>query len=799
MGKKLKLGYVISMCVICVFIGIPETFAATTARLEWRGNDSVNVGQELVVNIWGAGISGANLMGAGGTVTSSDTNCLTLVKLEKVAPGTANGSIFAYSDMDGTSSDLNLTKATFKAGSSACSTTINITNGKLAFTDSAKLTSPTISKNITVRAPGNDATLKTLAPNVGTLSPTFSSGNLNYTISGIPATTGSITFNTSVTDPKASVTSGRTCNLSNKTTTCNIVVKAEDGTTKTYTVVVTKTDPDPVTPTKNNDATLKSLSASGYNLVPGFTSGNTSYQIEAASNAREIKFDAVPNHDKATIVSGTTCSLTDKTTNCNIVVKAEDGTEKTYTIAVTKRDEQPETPKLNNDATLRSLDVSGYTLSPRFDGNNTTYNMTVKNNINSLNVSAIANDPNAKVEITGNSGWKEGNNVIRITVTAQDGSEKVYIVNVNKKAADDQPSTKSTNNYLSSMTVNNGELKPNFDKNTTSYNIKVPNDVLKLDLKVLAEDAKSSVIINGNDNLKEGMNVITVEVTAEDGSLRVYTINVERSEKVSQNKLKTLIAANGEISPKFESNIYEYDISVEGNVNKLDLTAIPEFESSIVEIIGNENLKVGNNAILIKVTDENGFVQYYRLNVTKTKKTFLGLTFGTWMAILGTLLIIGLLLWILFLILKKRNKDEEEKQPVGPSIIKEAPKTSPVIEFKPEFNFSSKNGTDDDVVEPGGVLNQYTGITPKESKILEAKEETETGSYREIPYDPYDDKVTKDEMYDALHEALETKDPAKLQMLYEQERLNRKKEELKKAEQEKLSREEREKLNRYYK
>ncbi len=792
MGKKLKLGFIISICTICAFIKMPDTFAATTARLEWRGSDSINVGQELVVNIWGAGITGSNLMGAGGTVTSSDTNCLTLVKLEKVAPGTANGSVFAYSDMDGSSSDLNLTKATFKAGNNACSTSINITNGKLAFTDSTKLTSPTVSKTITVRSPGNDASLKTLVPSTGTLSPAFNSNTTSYTISGLPATTGSINFNATTTDSKASIVSGKSCNLNNKTTNCNIVVRAEDGTQKTYTIVVTKNDPDPVAPTKSNDATLKSLSASGYNLVPGFTANNTNYQIEAASNAREIKFDAIPNHTKATVVSGTTCSLTDKTTNCNIVVRAEDGTEKTYTVSVTKRDEQPDTPKLNSDATLKSLDISGYTLSPRFNSNNTTYNMTVKNNINSLNVSAIANDPNAKVVVTGNSGWKEGNNVIRITVTAQDGSEKVYIVNVNKKAADEQPSNKSDNNFLSNIIVNDGELTPSFDKNTNSYSIKVPNDVTKLDLKAIVEDNKAIINITGNDNLKMGMNVITIEVAAEDGTIRVYTLNVDRSEKVSQNKLKELFIKDGDLSPKFDKDIYEYSIDVIG-VNKLDLTAIPEFETSKVEVIGNENLKVGNNAVLIKVTDENGFVQYYRLNVNKAKKTFLGLTFTTWMIILGTLLIVGLLLWILFLLLKKRKKDEETA-PVGSSIIKEAPKTSPVIEFKPEFNFGSKNGTDDDIVEPGGVLNQYSGITKEESKILEAKE-APNATYKEVPYDPYDETVTKDEIFDALHEALETKDPAKLQILYEQERLNRKKEEIKKAEQEKLNREER--LNRY--
>ena len=51
----------------------------------------------------------------------------------------------------------------------------------------------------------------------------------------------------------------------------------------------------------------------------------------------------------------------------------------------------------------------------------------------------------------------------------------------------------------------------------------------------------------------------------------------------------------------------------------------------------------------------------------------------------------------------------------------------------------------------------------------------------EIPYDPYDDVVTKEELIDALNE----KDPKKLKILYEQEMLNREKEKIKAEEKEK--------------
>lgn len=878
MKRKLRIGILALAISLLIASGIPKSFAVagTTGTFEWRGNDTVLVGQELTMTIWGTGITGSEIVSVGGELSSSDNTCLSYSGPKK----------FAWSDLDGTRNDIQLTTVKFTAGSTPCTTTINITKPKLAFADDTGLSPATISKTITVRAPGNDATLKTLTPNAGTLSPAFSSGNTNYTISGIPATTGSIRFTTAVNDPKAKVISGGTCNLSSKTTTCNIVVQAEDGTKKTYSVVVTKDDPiivksndatlkslsspgntlspnfasnttnytmkvgpntssvnfnatpnhekasvlsgttcnltdktttcnievqaedgtkktysvavtkDDPAPEKSSDATLKSLSSKGNVLTPTFDPNTTNYTMEAASNATKVTFDAITNHDKASIVSGSTCDLTDKTTTCSIIVKAEDGSEKTYEVVVTKRDPQPEEPAKNNDATLKSLDVSGFTLIPTFNKDTTSYNISVNNNITGLNITAVPNDDKAKVTISGNKGWKEGINTVRITVTAEDGSEKVYIVNVNRKAANNAPApSKSSNNYLENIYVNDGELKPNFDKNNSNYNIKVPNDVEELDLKIFAEDTKSTINIIGNDNFKIGMNVVTVEVTAEDGSVRVYTLNVDRDEKVNQNKLKDLIITNGEISPRFDSNKFEYEVNVSNKVNKLDITALPEFANSTVEIIGNDNLREGNNAILIKVTDENGFVQYYRLNVTKSGKSgFLGLTLGQWLLLLGSLLLIGLLIFILILLLKKR-KEEEEKPKIPVVDANVTSPSSPVIEFKPEFNFGSKNGTDDDVVQPGGVLNQYTGYPESElkEKFNEDKKSATEADFEEIPYDPYDANVTKDEIFDAINEAIETKDSKKLKILYEQERLNREKEALKKAEEAKKSR-----SNRYH-
>lgn len=533
------------------------------------------------------------------------------------------------------------------------------------------------------------------------------------------------------------------------------------------TITITGDTPDePVVSNKSNDATLKSLSASGYTLSPLFSPNTTAYTIKVPNDATSIKLTGVVNHSKATVTGLGDITLSGDKTTATIKVTAEDGTVKTYIVNIEK--EVKEEVKKDSDATLKSLYISGYTLSPTFKSNINTYSMKVGNNITALNVDAIANSTKAKVQISGNSGWKEGVNVVSIKVTAEDGTVNTYIVNVTRasKNNDVTPVTKSSDNYLKSLIINSShDMKPEFNRNFASYDVTVPYEVEKLDLSYVTNDPKAKVEINGNSNFKVGeVNTIEIAVTAEDGTKRYYVLNVTRSSQGSDTDLEDLIIKDGELSPKFDSDVLDYTIDVDGDTDELDITAIPKTEGSKVEIIGNENLKEGQNTVLVKVTDKNGFSKYYTITVNKAKKEnkILGFTpiqFGIISGIIGLLLLL-----LLLLLFRKKKEDEEKEQKV----------VTPIIEVKPEFNFGSKNTSDDDVVH--GNLNQNSDlIETSKHRAIEGKYET---------YDPYDEVVTKDELVDAIEEATKTKDTSKLKMLLEQEALNRKKEELKKKEQE---------------
>ena len=59
------------------------------------------------------------------------------------------------------------------------------------------------------------------------------------------------------------------------------------------------------------------------------------------------------------------------------------------------------------------------------------YSIKVGSNIEKLNLNIILNDLDARYEVVGNDNFKSGKNVVSIFVTAADGSERVYTINVN--------------------------------------------------------------------------------------------------------------------------------------------------------------------------------------------------------------------------------------------------------------------------------------------------------------------------------------------------------------------------------
>ena len=543
---------------------------------------------------------------------------------------------------------------------------------------------------------------------------------------------------------------------------------------------VTVNEPTPVTP-KSSDSSLKSLGVSGYSLSPSFSSGTKSYSVSVPAGTSSVNVTATPNHSKASIVSGTgTVSLSSDKTTASVKVKAEDGSTSTYTITINreKKDEPtPEKPKTkSSDSLLKSLSVSGYTLSPTFSSNTKSYKMSVANGVTGLNVTAIPRSSKAKVSISGNHGWKVGANVITVTVTAEDGSKSTYNVTVDRAKKDKKVKSKDTNVDLKILSAHT--MTPNFSNSTNDYNVTVANDVKKLDLSVIPYDKNAKVTISGNKELVDGKeNLIKILVTAEDGTTRTINLKVKKSEEKSNAELLDIKVKDHTMTPAFSPSVTNYSVDVDSKTSTLHLT-VKAPAGVTYEVNGNEDFQSGKNVVSIKVTDKAGFDKYYQIVVNKEAKKSVSklMDFIPFIIILGLLFLILLLLFLLML-RKRRNNKYEEYDDSSEEI--DAKQNTPInIDFKPEFNFNSKKDTDDDILYANGNLTNTMDLkkqigTGEDPKVIDA----------EVSESVVDkSKVTKDDLYDAINESMETRELDKLQLLLEQERLNRKRAALEKKE-----------------
>ena len=110
--------------------------------------------------------------------------------------------------------------------------------------------------------------------------------------------------------------------------------------------------------------------------------------------------------------------------------------DKTFTLTVNVyADGKVVTDNLDTTNTLDSITVSDCTLDPAFNSATTEYSCTVKNNISTVNVNATATSSKSKVRGLGAKNLTVGKNTLPIRVIAEDGSEKIYNVNITRKQA----------------------------------------------------------------------------------------------------------------------------------------------------------------------------------------------------------------------------------------------------------------------------------------------------------------------------------------------------------------------------
>lgn len=185
-------------------------------------------------------------------------------------------------------------------------------------------------------------------------------------------------------------------------------------------------------------------------------------------------------------------------------------------------------PPLSDNCNLGSLTVSNATISPAFSPDVTSYSASVPFSTASLNLTATAADSKAQVSVTNPALTAGGTTAVRIKVTAENGTTKEYVIQVAR--AQDPNYIKSNDANLGELSVEGYALSPAFSQDVTRYFVWLPYE--QETISIIAEKAHdlASIDVAECEELAPGRATdLTVTVTAEDGTEKVYTLTVFRA------------------------------------------------------------------------------------------------------------------------------------------------------------------------------------------------------------------------------------------------------------------------------
>ncbi|MFA6085503.1 cadherin-like beta sandwich domain-containing protein [Mucilaginibacter sp.] len=484
-----------------------------------------------------------------------------------------------------------------------------------------------------------DATLSGLTATQGSINPAFSSNEINYSFNvanevtsfDLSATANSTYATMEVNGQAFTSGSTKTYTLIPGYNEFNIIVTAQDATTKAYRLGINRAY------SANN--LLSSISLSGITISPVFNTNTLNYTASVSNLVTSTDIYGVPVDNTATVTVNGSPATTASPANISLGVgenpisilsKAQNGTDRVYIVTVTRAQ--------SSDATLSSLGNSQLTLNTPFVAGTHSYTATVPTNVSSLYFMPVPSNDRATVTVNGQPlnvfsgnymaiGFSD--NALTIDVTSEDGTGHIiYTVAITRvKSAD---ATLTVLNTPFETTIN----EP-FDPNTYAYTATVTDSTLTgLPLTATSADENAVVKINGTvvprfQNyimaIHGGENTFNIVVTSQDGSAtKTYTLVLTRAGQAPPllSPVANLFALNVSSGSTFSKN-FNFTIGEElttiyapNNIASIRVFAVSENAVSTVTVNGVTlpydtstdllPISVGDNLFTVLVTSQDG-------------------------------------------------------------------------------------------------------------------------------------------------------------------------------------------------
>ena len=223
------------------------------------------------------------------------------------------------------------------------------------------------------------------------------------------------------------------------------------------------------------------------------------------------------------------------------------------------------------------------------------------------------------------------NNTIRVRalVTTTDNTPtKTYTIDVRRQSSDAT---------LSALALSGMALSPAFDPATTSYSAVFGAGVTSTAVAAVTADAHATVVVklggvidaDGTVALGAGANTVTVEVTAEDGTTKVYTVTATRA-AANDASLSGLSLSGITLSPAFNPETISYSATVRHSATTTVVTADAAHDDAttvvklggVIDADGTVALAAGANTVTVEVTN-GAAMRVYTVTVTRPSDTTL--------------------------------------------------------------------------------------------------------------------------------------------------------------------------------
>lgn len=357
--------------------------------------------------------------------------------------------------------------------------------------------------------------------------------------------------------------------------TSQITVKSQSGTSTTIYRITFYAQ-------KSSVSTLADIKLDGVS-IEGFASEVKDYVVNLPLGTTAVPTVTYTKGDEYQTVTVNNAANLNGTTR--ITVTAQDGSYSVYTI---KYSVQQSSVSTLNGIQLDGVQLEGFE-SGKFD-----YSILLPRGTTKLPVITwTVADEFQTVRLT--EGGVNGES--RITVTAQSGARNTYVLKFSVET--------NSNVNLNAIKVG-GVAIEGFRADSLDYRCVLPSGTIVLpEIEVEKADAAQVVVIQ-----KGGVNGVTlIKVSAEDGTLRTYTITF--SVEKSANAFLKMIYVDGVALADFEADKLEYSYEIAEYATKCPTFTVDKSAGQVVSIVTPQIVGVAK----ITVQPESGAANVYTVRV----------------------------------------------------------------------------------------------------------------------------------------------------------------------------------------